>query len=88
MGGKRSDIEISAAILQVARNGAKKFHIVYKANLNFEILRKYLGRLINSGLIRGSNGESRFFWTTDKGIEYIKHFEDLNHFVNLQNVAS
>jgi predicted transcriptional regulator len=77
MSGKRSDIEISAAILQVARNGAKKSHIVYKANLNFEIGKKYLDRLMNSGLIVHSNNGSRVFSTTDKGVEYVMHFEDL-----------
>ena len=34
MSGKRSDVEISAAILKVALNGAKKSHIVFKANLS------------------------------------------------------
>lgn len=51
MSAKRSDIEISAALLGVAMNGAKKSHIIYKANLNFKIGKKYLDRLINSGLL-------------------------------------
>ena len=59
MSGKRSDIEISAAILQVARNGAKKSHIVYKANLNYNIGKKYLDRLMNSELIVHFDNGSR-----------------------------
>jgi len=77
MSGKRSDIEISADILKVAMDGAKKSHIVYKANLNFQLGKKYLDRLMNAGLIAGSNNGSRLFLTTDKGMKYIKHFEDL-----------
>jgi len=81
MNSKRSDIEISAAILQVARNGAKKSHIVYKANLNFKIGKKYLDRLINSGLLKGPNGEGRFFRTTEKGVDYIKYFQGLKDYL-------
>ena len=77
MSGKRSDIEISADILKVTLKEAKKSHIVYKANLNFQLLRKHLDHLINSGLIAGSGNGSNVFLTTDKGMEYIKHFEDL-----------
>jgi len=81
MNSKRSDIEISAAILQVARNGAKKSHIVYKANLNFKIGKKYLDRLINSGWLKGANGEGRFFRTTEKGVDYIKYFQGLKDYL-------
>ncbi|MCK5626233.1 hypothetical protein KAI11_05190, partial [Candidatus Bathyarchaeota archaeon] len=38
---RRSDLEISADILKVALHGAKKSHIVYRANLNFEVVKKY-----------------------------------------------
>ncbi|MHA2313774.1 MAG: winged helix-turn-helix domain-containing protein [Candidatus Hermodarchaeia archaeon] len=42
---RRSNIEISADILKVALHGAKKSHIVYRANLNFEVVKRYLQRL-------------------------------------------
>jgi predicted transcriptional regulator len=79
--GKRSDIEISAAILEVARNGAKKSHIVYKANLNFKIGKKYLDRLIHSGLLQGPNGESNVFRTTEKGVDYINYYRGLKDYL-------
>ena len=75
MGKKRSDIEILADILKVANDGAKKSHIVYKANLNFKIVRNYLNILKNSGLIAGPEGRSNLYQTTEKGVEYINHFE-------------
>lgn len=77
MSGKRSDMEISADILKVTVNGALKSHIVYKANINFQLGKKYLDRLTNSGLIVDSVNGSRVYFTTDKGREYIKQFEDL-----------
>jgi len=76
MSGKRSDMEISADILKVTVNGALKSHIVYKANINFQLGKKYLDRLTNSGLIIDSVNGSRVYFTTDKGREYIKQFED------------
>ncbi|MCW4040749.1 MAG: winged helix-turn-helix domain-containing protein, partial [Candidatus Bathyarchaeota archaeon] len=42
---RRDKIEIFADILKVAKNGAKKTHIVYKANLNFSTLKNHIKRL-------------------------------------------
>jgi predicted transcriptional regulator len=87
MNTKRSDIEISAAILHVARNGAKKSHIVYKANLNFKIGKKYLDLLITSGLLRGPEDDNRIFRTTEKGVDYINYFKGFKEYMNLQDVT-
>ena len=83
MSKKRSDIEVLADILSVAKNGAKKSHIVYKANLNFEIVKGYLERLERSGLITGPNGKDRTFSTTEKGIRYLDHFEAFKDYMKL-----
>jgi predicted transcriptional regulator len=61
---RRSRTDITLDILRVATNGAKKTHIVYKVNLNFNIAKKYLGMLNEKELIRHENG---LFITTDKG---------------------
>lgn len=87
MSGKRSDIEISADILKVAVNGAKKSHIIYKANLNFKIGKKYINRLINSGLMIGPLGRDRVFLTTEKGVEYINQYEGLKNYMNYLDTA-
>jgi predicted transcriptional regulator len=77
MNGKRSDFEITAAILHVARNGAKKSRIVSEVKLNYKNCKEYLDHLMNSGLIVGHDNGKRVYLTTDKGREYIKHFEYL-----------
>jgi len=46
---RRNDLDICADILKVAKTGAKKTQIVYQANLNFKIVKKYLQRLIATG---------------------------------------
>jgi predicted transcriptional regulator len=61
---RRSRTDIADAILKVAMNGAKKTHIVYEVNLNFNIAQEYLKMLKNKELIRDENG---IFTTTDKG---------------------
>ncbi len=81
---RRSDIEISADILKVALYGAKKSHIVYQANLNFEVVKKYLKRLSESGLINLPSIGNRIFKTTLKGREYINRYENLNNFMKMK----
>jgi predicted transcriptional regulator len=83
MNKKRNDMEILAEILSVAKYGARKSHIVYKANLNFEIIKNYLYRLEEAGLITGPNGKERVFNTTEKGIKYLGHFEEFKNYMNV-----
>jgi predicted transcriptional regulator len=45
-------------------NGAKKSHIVYEVNINFNIAQKYLEMLNEKELIRNESG---LFITTKKG---------------------
>jgi len=75
--GKRSALEICADILRVARDGVKKSHIIYQANLNFNLGQKYLDQLTSSGLIHGPKGRDRAYVTTEKGMTFLKHFESL-----------
>jgi predicted transcriptional regulator len=48
----------------VAMNGAKKTHIVYEVNLNFNLARKYIEMLEEKELIKYENG---LYITTNKG---------------------
>jgi predicted transcriptional regulator len=45
-------------------SGAKKTHIVYATNINFNIAHKYLEMLEDKELVRNEDG---LFITTDKG---------------------
>ena len=72
---RRNNLDISAEILQVAQEGAKKTHIVYKANLNFLIVKKYLNNLIEEGLL--SKNDTRYY-TTDKGRDFIKSYQNFS----------
>ncbi len=71
---RRNNLDISADILEVARGGAKKTHLVYRANLNFKLVNEYLDRLEEKGLIEPSSG---MFYTTEKGARFLRHYGEL-----------
>ena len=73
MGRKRNDLEITADILRIAIHGAKKTHVVYKANLNFKVLHEYLDAMEDAGLVTYEEGEIK---TTEKGLEFLKNYDD------------
>lgn len=77
----RSNIEILANILRISIKGAKKSHIVYKANLNFMVVKRYLRLLNDSGLIIFPSDDNRLFKTTKKGIEYLNQYENLTDYI-------
>ena len=68
---RRNNLDICSDILRVARGGANKTRIVYQANLNFQIVKKYLNRLVDGGLLRPSEN---MFITTPKGVQFIEQY--------------
>jgi predicted transcriptional regulator len=79
---RRNNIEICSEILRIAKNGARKSHIVYKANLNSTVVEKYLDSLKSSGLIIGPQAERHLFNTTEKGLKYLNHFKGLEKYLD------
>jgi predicted transcriptional regulator len=74
---RRSNLEIVAEILRIARKGTKKTRIVYGANLNFKMLEDYLERLEKMGLVARTEEKGHTITTTEKGKEYLQRFYDL-----------
>lgn len=52
MSKNRDTISLIAAVLEVAKTGATKTRIMYKANLSFKLLKKYLEKTLKIGFIR------------------------------------
>ena len=73
---RRGRLEIIADILSVAMEEAKKTEIVYKANLNFKRLGKYLPYLMEKGLIESGN-MSNEYKTTEKGKEFLRDYQKM-----------
>lgn len=72
-------MDIMADILRVARGGAKKTWIVYKANLNFKIVRDYLAELKRKGLL-SSQEDIGFYRTTERGLEFLEQYDSFRRF--------
>lgn len=73
LNARRTEIEVLASILDVARYGVNKTKILYKANLSYTQLRNYLLFLGEKGLLRvnkKANGGSTYL-TTPKGLLFL-----------------
>jgi len=69
----RTRHEVSADILKLTRQPARITRIVYLCNLNFNIVHRYLDRLIEAGLLR-EVGEPPAYEATDRAREYLEAF--------------
>lgn len=82
---RRSKLEMYIDILNVlARNGPLKLtHIMYKANVNCNILNEYLEFLIKQGLVekRTIKKERIVFAVTQRGTTVLKYFRELTLFL-------
>lgn len=70
---KRSQVKIAEDILQIALNDTTKTQIVYRANLNFRMLDKYLTLLLDKGLIAAASSSVKRYKTTEKGKEFLHY---------------
>ncbi|MHB8566878.1 MAG: winged helix-turn-helix domain-containing protein [Nitrososphaerales archaeon] len=80
----RSRMEIVANILDIARMGALKTHLMYKANLSYMVVSQYLEFLTRSELIKETfddQGMVKLYQTTPKGLKYLEVYGAL------QNIA-
>jgi len=71
---RRGKLEIIVDILSVAMKDAKKTEIVYKANLNFKRVGKYLPYLEEKGLIENMGSEYK---TTEKGKQFLRDYRKM-----------
>jgi len=74
---RRSRFEIVGGILSLTRDGARKTSIIYRANLNFNVVNRYLDLLIQERLISLTHGSERRYKTTEKGLEFLKAYKTL-----------
>ena len=75
MGNYRGRIDIIADILQVAEAKVKKTQIMYRANLSYTVLQRYLAELTEASLIEYKD-DIQCYALTDKGREYIVLYKE------------
>jgi predicted transcriptional regulator len=81
---RRSEVEILSNILEMCVGGAAKTNIVYKANLNFTRLNRYLNMLLGMGYVSLSvmcgegNIEMKIVYnTTEQGKGFLAKFTSM-----------
>ena len=69
MGRRRGEVQILMDILNISLNGVKATHLMYRANLSYSSLRKYLSAMLRQGLIVKVNNDNGtvVYQTTEKG---------------------
>jgi predicted transcriptional regulator len=81
---KRERVELIFDILNVVQQAGgriKPTHLLYKANLSHEALKKYVGELEASGMIvEEAKGDRRMFALTDKGHTFLAQYREFKNF--------
>ena len=68
----RDRLDIIADILGIVREGARKTHIMYMANLSYTLLTRYLTEVIDMGLVRKQ--DKKHYLLTEKGSDFLQQF--------------
>jgi predicted transcriptional regulator len=68
----RNRLQIVAEILEIAKAGAKKTHIMYRANLSYSLLCRYLKDILDCGLVKVDREAS--YVVAPKGERFLKRF--------------
>ena len=90
MGKYRGKLQIIADILSVVREGARKTHVMYRANLSYRLLSRYLTEVLECGLV-SLDKEDRYKLTRrgqnflDRFNEYSKRCDQLEQQLNHVN---
>lgn len=82
----RNRMEIVANLLTIAKSGALKTHLMYKANLSYLMVTEYLNFLCGSGLVREAldeEGTTKIYQTTPKGGKYLEVYDALQTIAGL-----
>ena len=71
---KRDKLDILLSILEISRSPIKKTHILYKANINFYQLTRYLDLLLGLEMLEPIDDPYKGYRTTQKGLDMINLF--------------
>ena len=75
---RRNRLGIMAEMLEIAKKGALKTHIMYRANLSFAQLNEYLSFLLETGLLEAVHkSQKALYKTTEKGFHYLQGLNNI-----------
>ena len=84
MGRRRGEVQIIIDILDISLRGVKFTHLMYKANLSYSTLRKYLSTMSKRGLIikvYNSDG-SMVYHATEKGKRVLDRLKEVKYILS------
>lgn len=76
---RRGELQILVDILTLSLNGVKATHLMYKANLSYSTLQRYMSVALRQGLVRkicNSDGSVEYH-ITDKGKLLLEKLRDV-----------
>ena len=73
---RRTNLEITAEILNFCKKPRTKTHVMYNANLSWEMLQKYLSQLQSRGLLEVHHSQTKYA-TTEKGLKFVEKWREL-----------
>ena len=89
---RRDSLAIIAEILEIAKGGGLKTHIMYKASLSFAQLNTYLSILVDRGFLEPLASSRITYRTSEKGLQLLSLHRDLmkllKHGVNPTQINS
>ena len=71
----RDRLDITADILSAASQNAKKTQIMYRANLSYRVLLKYLNEVTSASLLSFDDNENRYA-LTPKGKDFLLAYKE------------
>jgi predicted transcriptional regulator len=75
LGNYRGRLDIIADILHVVSGNAKKTQIMYRANLSYKVLQKYLAEIVAASLISFED-LTKCYILTDKGRVFLDSYQE------------
>jgi len=87
----RGRLEIMSAILSMcnANSNTRKTRIMYKSNLSYSQLQRYLAFLVSMGLLEKENvGGTEFFKLTKKGDDFLKEYQQIKRLLAVGSALS
>ncbi len=73
---KRTNLEMIAEILVLCRKPAAKTKIMYKTNMSYTAIQKFLRQLQKFGLL-SLDADAKKYTATEKGLEFVKKYVEI-----------
>lgn len=71
---RRDHAEVLCSMLEAGLNGVNKTGIVYRSNINFDIVKQYLIDLMKAKLLET---DGKLYQTTEKGVSFMRKYAEL-----------